>query len=63
MTPTHLTPNELATRLHTEKSTLAAWRCKGSGPQFIKPTRKIVLYPIAAVEAWEISILKRSTVG
>lgn len=63
MTPTHLTPDELSARLHVETSTLASWRCKGIGPRFVKPTRKIVLYPIVEIEDWETENLKRSTVG
>lgn len=49
-----LTPQELAQRWcgAVTTGTLANWRCKGVGPDFMK-LRGRVLYPSAKVEAWE----------
>ncbi len=57
--PTHLTPPQLAERLHRSVSTLANWRVRGDGPRFI-PGRP-VLYPLAEVEAWEKARIVAST--
>ena len=61
MTPTHLTPDQLAERLHRKPQTLAHWRVAGEGPKFI-PGRP-VLYPVAEVEKWEQEQLRGSTAG
>ncbi len=49
-----LTPDDLATRwggvIH--KGTLANWRSKGTGPQYIKLNGR-VLYRVSDIEAWE----------
>ena len=61
MTPTHLTPPQLAERLHRKPQTLANWRVQGDGPRFI-PGRP-VLYPLAEVEAWERANTVSNTTG
>jgi hypothetical protein len=58
-TPTHLTAEQLAARLHRQTKTLANWRVSGEGPRFI-PGRP-VLYPIVEVERWEAEKLVSST--
>ena len=51
-TPTHLTPEQLAARWSCGVHTLKNWRYRGSGPVYEK-LGKLVLYPIAEVEAFE----------
>lgn len=46
-----LTPNWLSNKLGISESTLARYRCEGTGPVYIKVGRKI-LYPEAAVQGW-----------
>lgn len=51
----HLTPAQLAERLHVTVKTLANWRSTGrpgQGPRYIKAGHA-VLYPLAEVEQWE----------
>ncbi|MES2346592.1 MAG: helix-turn-helix domain-containing protein [Pseudomonadota bacterium] len=60
-TPTHLTTEQLAERLHRKTQTLAHWRVTGEGPKFM-PGRP-VLYPIVEVEKWEAGQLRSSTAG
>jgi hypothetical protein len=58
-TPNHLTPSELAARLGgISLNTLKSWRHLGTGPHFIAISRKVLLYPVAAVEAWEAARTK-----
>jgi hypothetical protein len=47
----HLTPRDLADRWHTSLGHLANLRSRGAGPGYLKLGR--VLYPLAAVEAYE----------
>jgi hypothetical protein len=53
----HLTPAELAERLHMSEGQLANWRSQGKGPAYIRSesagTSALVRYPLAEVEAWE----------
>jgi predicted DNA-binding transcriptional regulator AlpA len=58
---THLTTEELATRLRMHRNSVSNWRVEGKGPRFIK-IGKLVLYPLTEIEAWEASHLVRSTV-
>lgn len=58
--PIHLTPIELAERLHLTRRTLDHWRGTGSGPPFIK-FGKHVLYRVEDVERWEASMVRKST--
>jgi hypothetical protein len=50
-----LTPAELIERWKSGVSaaTLATWRSRGGGPQFVKVGRAI-LYPLADIEAYEL---------
>lgn len=59
-TPQLLTPAELAEQLHSTPATLAGWRYKGMGPQFIKTGRK-VLYRATDVDAWLTEKTQQST--
>lgn len=56
-----MTTTELAERWRMSAGSLANMRVEGTGPRFIKPG-KIVLYPLAEVEAFEQKRLKRNTV-
>lgn len=52
----HLTASEVAERIGLSAATLAAWRCKGIGPRFVKfgtSQQARVRYPVVEVEAWE----------
>ena len=53
----HLTPRELAARLHVSVGTLAQWRYAGKGPRFLRVggtgVRGPVLYRLADVETYE----------
>jgi hypothetical protein len=51
-TPTHLTPDQLASRWSSTTGTLKNWRFRGIGPVFTK-LGKLVLYAIADVETFE----------
>ena len=53
-TETPLTPAELCERWNgkVKEATLATWRCKGGGPDFVKIGGRVVYYP-SAVEAYE----------
>ncbi|WP_164658268.1 DNA-binding protein [Tropicibacter sp. Alg240-R139] len=48
-----LTPNQLAARWGTTYAALAVMRYRQQGPNWIKPMKKKVLYPIEEVEAYE----------
>ncbi len=66
MTPpkavTHLTSEELATRLKlADASILAEWRKEGRGPAYLKDGAKFVRYRLADVEAWEQAHLSSTT--
>lgn len=47
-----LTPTELAERLGLAKSTLANWRCAGTGPAYVRVAGGVVRYPTVEVAAW-----------
>jgi hypothetical protein len=49
----HLTPSELAERLHVSLRSLERWRVTGEGPAFLRAGARRILYPLPAVEAWE----------
>jgi len=53
-TDAFLTPDEVVERYRGRLSTgtLANWRVKHVGPDFVK-IGKAVLYPLAALEAWD----------
>jgi transcriptional regulator with XRE-family HTH domain len=53
-----LTPTELCARLGVKESTLATWRCKGTGPDYMKIGG--IFYALSAVVEWE---LKRTRKG
>lgn len=46
------TPDQLEQWLGIKKATLANWRYRGIGPEFIKVGGRRVLYSTEAVEAW-----------
>lgn len=50
-----LTETELATRWSMTTKTLYRWRTQNQGPKYMKLGKKI-LYPLAAVEAYENQI-------
>lgn len=50
-----LTETELATRWSMTTKTLYRWRTQNQGPNYMKLGKKI-LYPLAAVEAYENQI-------
>lgn len=50
-TEKRLTEDELCARLGVKKSTLATWRCKGTGPAYLKIGR--IAYRLTDVEEWE----------
>lgn len=54
----HLTPSELAARWGVTPAHLANLRSRGQGPDYLKPAGR-VLYPLAAIEAWEASTTVR----
>lgn len=47
-----LTPEQLAERWHMSSKTLANWRSKGTGPEYVSPGGK-VLYKLETIEAFE----------
>ena len=50
----HLTPDELAARWGgMSTSNLQSMRTKGTGPAYIKTSKKIALYPLDEIEAFE----------
>jgi hypothetical protein len=53
LTPVHLTTQELARRWGVTTGHLSNLRHQGKGCTYIKPNGGRVLYPIAAVEAYE----------
>lgn len=48
-----LTPDELAERWDFSKFTLAGWRRRGVGPNFIKRGYRKILYCLADIEKFE----------
>ncbi len=49
----HLTIKELATRWSISPGALQTMRTKGNGPAYIKMSKKVVLYPLDEIEAFE----------
>jgi len=62
MEPLNLTPQELADRWRMDSQTLANWRTRGAGPNYIK-LGGIILYPLVMVEAYEKQNVVTSTPG
>jgi predicted DNA-binding transcriptional regulator AlpA len=50
--PRYLNTQEVAERLRLSEGTLANWRTKGEGPQYVKLGRK-VLYAVAEIDDYE----------
>jgi len=50
---TYLTPEQLAARWSYSVRTLANWRVKGTGPEYIRVGPRRVLYPLDVVSRWE----------
>lgn len=46
----HLTIEETADYLKVKPNTLANWRALGKGPSYVKPSPKLIRYPLAALE-------------
>jgi|GEM_PF-5048963 len=58
----HLSPEEAAARLGVATKTMTMWRWRGGGgPRYLKPSRSVVLYPVAEIEAFEESRIYSST--
>ena len=53
----HLTPAKLAERLNVSPRSIERWRMTGEGPAYIRAGARRVVYPLAAIEAWESSRL------
>jgi len=47
-----ITESQLAELLNVKTQTLAVWRSEGSGPSYIKPTSKTVLYKLDHLDQW-----------
>jgi hypothetical protein len=58
--PVCLTPSQVAEFLHVGKATLANWRFRGVGPEYIKVGRS-VLYERESIRKYIMSNMKRST--
>ena len=56
-----LTPREAAEQLSVAVQTLAHWRVRGSGPQFVHLSSRCVRYPKLALEAWLTERVQEST--
>lgn len=48
----YITPQQLEQWIGVKTATLANWRYRGTGPEFIKAGAKRVLYSTESVEAW-----------
>lgn len=57
----YLTPDEVVGRWGGAicRGTLANWRSKGKGPEFVKVGSRVV-YPLDKLEAWENQNLKKT---
>ena len=56
-----LTPSEAADKLAVSAQTLAHWRVRGSGPEFVHLSSRCVRYPENALETWLAERLQAST--
>lgn len=45
-------PDHAAVYLGVARATLSKWRVSGSGPLFIKPSKRVVLYRRSDLDAW-----------
>lgn len=59
--PPFMRPNELAQLLHLKPKTLAEWRARGTGPEFLKAGPRLCIYTAAAVEAFLAKGRRNST--
>lgn len=50
--PRFLRPNQVESLYGLSRKFLAHARGRGDGPPFCKPSGKLVLYPVAELEAW-----------
>ncbi len=55
----NLTAAQAAERLGVTTGTLANWRCKGIGPDYLKLNGFRVMYPLEAIEEYENLALVR----
>jgi len=56
-----LTPGEAADKLAISAQTLAHWRVRGSGPEFVHLSSRCVRYPEASLENWLSERIQAST--
>lgn len=56
-----LTEQAASKRLAVEARTLQQWRVTGSGPPFVRVSRRCVRYRISDLDAWIAERIKRST--
>ncbi len=60
--PTVLLTEQAASKhLAVEARTLQQWRVTGSGPPFVRVSRRCVRYRVADLDAWIAERIKRST--
>jgi predicted DNA-binding transcriptional regulator AlpA len=50
-----------AQALGVKRRTLQDWRCKGTGPNYCKPTPRLILYPKSAIADWIAACTRSST--
>jgi len=55
-----LTPSEAADKLAVSAQTLAHWRVRGSGPEFVHLSARCVRYPEISLESWLAERLQAS---
>lgn len=60
VSPLGLLEHELAQRWRVDKKSLQRWRQEGTGPKFVRISRKIV-YPFSEIERYESDRLFQST--
>lgn len=58
-TEKRLTPSELCARLGVKESTLATWRCRGDGPDYMKIGG--IFYRLSDVEKWEVERTRKGS--
>lgn len=52
VTRRYLRPREAAAYLGVTKATLDAWRSRGQGPRYRKPSASVVIYEVPDLDAW-----------
>lgn len=59
--PQYMRPRELAARLGVREKTIAQWRIDGTGPAFLKPSERVVIYEGRTVSDWLEQARRTST--